>query len=130
MIHEAPYGKSRPAANTSQQELANRFWNHKVDLVLAGDDHFYGRTNRINNNGATVANGTVYSIPNAAGRDFSGNSAQNYFAPKNVGSGNANERINFPMFSTIRFTTTSIRIEYYAESANGIFVLHDWYEFS
>jgi hypothetical protein len=131
MLHDSPFGVDNPQ-NQRETDLANLFDRYNVDLVLAGQNHRYIRTHPIRANGLPALNsnkqpitagkwGTVYSIPNTTGTKYNGDLSQISWRVKG-------ERVQTPMFSTIRFTGNNIFIEYFRE-IDGEFKSYDSYTF-
>ena len=116
MTHKGDYGRS--GKNT---ELTRLFDQYNVDLVLIGHNHFYARSKAINASGKEKQNGTVWTMPNAAGTKFNAKANQNYLAK--------DEQPNLPMFSEIMFTETNIYYNSYTVDKTGIATLFDTYNF-
>jgi len=116
MTHQGDYGRS--GRNTVLTGLFDRY---NVDLVMAGHNHFYGRSKPINTAGRDKPNGTVWTVPNSAGTKFNPKSNQNYLAK--------DEQPNLPMFSEIRFTETNIHLNAYTVNNTGAAILFDTYAF-
>jgi len=114
MTHDADYGRS--GSNTAITKLLDTY---NVDLVLAGHNHFYGRTKPINTAGNPKTNGTVWSIPNTAGTKFNETAGKSYLA--------VDAQPNLPMFSVLRFTETNIYLNAYTVSSTGTAALYDSY---
>jgi predicted phosphodiesterase len=116
MTHEADYGRS--GSNTALTKL---FDQYNVDLVMAGHNHFYGRTKPIDTSGNNKQNGTVWSIPNTAGTKFNSTSGQSYLA--------VDKQPNLQMFSIFKFTETNIHLSAYTVNTSGTVTLFDTYTF-
>jgi len=103
MIHKPDFAKkSRANAESPVTEL---FDTYNVDLVLGGHYHFYARSRPMDKTGASKINGTVWSIPNAAGTKFNEISTRGYLT--------RNDQPDLPMFSAIRFTASGIHFSAY-----------------
>ena len=116
MTHKGDYGRS--GKNTA---LTRFFDQYNVDLVLIGHNHFYARSKPINAAGKEKPNGTVWTMPNAAGTKFNAKANQNYLA--------RDEQPNLPMFSEIKFTETNIFLNSYTVDRTGTATLFDTYTF-
>jgi len=115
MTHEADYGRN--GSNTDKTKLFDKY---NMDLVMAGHNHFYARTRPIDTSGNNKTNGTVWTIPNAAGTKFNEKSGEKYLVK--------DAQPNLPMFSIFRFTDTNIYLEAYTVSSSGAATLYDSYQ--
>ena len=116
MTHNGDYGR-----NGRNTKLTQLFDIYNVDLVLIGHNHFFARSKPINAAGKEKTNGTVWSMPNAAGTKFNAKANQPYLA--------RDEQPNLPMFSVIKFTDTNIFLDSYTVDRNGNAILFDTYTF-
>ena len=114
ITHQADYGRSGNNTN-----LTKLFDKYNVDLVMAGHNHFYARSKPINTEGNAKANGTVWSIPNAASTKFNSTAGQSFLA--------VDKQPNLPMFSVFKFTDDNILLEAYTVNAEGTALLFDSY---
>ena len=116
ITHDGDYGR-----NNRNTEITKLFDQYNVDLVMAGHNHFYARSKPIDTEGNEKLNGTVWSIPNAAGTKFNPVSGRNHLA--------VDEQPNLPMFSEFRFTGTNIYLNAYTVDEEGNASLFDSYTF-
>ena len=126
MTHKPVFGKKSRSSirdNPDLTDLTKLFDTYNVNLVLAGHYHFYMRTYPINWDGATKANGTVWTIPNAAGAKYKPppESIRSYI--KNL------EQPYLPMFTEFVFTDTNIYLNAYTVDSDGQAVPFDTYEY-
>ena len=117
MTHEADYGR-----NSRKTALTDLFDQYGVDLVMAGHNHFYGRSKPIDTSGNNKQNGTVWSIPNTAGTKFNSTPVDRPYL-------SVNKQPNLPMFSEFIFTETNILLNAYTVNAAGEAALFDTYSF-
>jgi predicted phosphodiesterase len=117
ITHEADYG--RRARNS---DITKLFDKHNVDLVIAGHNHFYGRSKPIDTAGNEKQNGTVWVILNAIGDDFNEISEQPFLA--------VDEQPNLPMFAEFKFSDTNIILNAYTVDSSGAATLFDTYTVS
>jgi predicted phosphodiesterase len=118
MTHKPEFG--RKSKGDAKTEVTKLFDQYNVNLVIAGHYHFYARSKPIDWAGDDKKNGTVWTIPNAAGTKFNGVSGRTYLA--------RDEQPELPMFSIIRFTDTNIELKAYTVDSNGNAVEFDSYQ--
>jgi len=114
MMHEANYGRTG-----RRSAVTDLFDQYNVDLVLAGHNHFYARSKPLNTLGSEKENGTIWTIPNAAGSKFNNRSSASFLAK--------NEQPGLPMFTEFKFTETNISLNAYTVDADGSTSLFDSY---
>ena len=123
MTHKSDFGRKK--GSNSESEITKLFNKYNVNLVMAGHYHFYMRTNPINSKGNNKLNGTVWTIPNAAGSKFNNREepgdGKEYLA--------VTEQPELPMFTEFVFTETNIYLKAYTVDTDGKEVLFDEYTF-